>query len=193
MPLKHHSLHLLLVCQQLYYMMPKELKNFESRDCVVVLFFSWLAIAIFDLVYILLKICQVLWYQQNLFHLPNSWSLVHDCTRFKPHAWSFINVFVFSHIMFMLVMYHMCFREHVCTCHLPLKSPTLICLHFSHQKVNSLFHWSFSSNNTAVCCTQQTWELTNPYSLIQKRFTWLYSCWSCGARTVLMQQLRFCR
>ena len=99
MPLKHQSLLLYLVCQQLYYMMPKELKKFISRDCAVVLFFSWSAVAGFSIVhacvcvcvyYIFLTTCLVMVPPNILFHLYKYLFFVCDCIDLKAHIWGFI-------------------------------------------------------------------------------------------------------
>ena len=123
MPLKHQSLLLYLVCQQLYYMMPKELKKFISRDCAVVLFFSWSAVAGFSIVracvyYIFLTTCLVMGPPNILFHLYKYLFFVCDCIDLKAHIWGFIMQLqmFFSPISYLcyLVIYHVCFHDYIC-------------------------------------------------------------------------------
>ena len=127
MPLKHQSLLLYLVCQQLYYMMPKELKKFISRDCAVVLFFSWSAVAGFSIVhacvcvcvyYIFLTTCLVMVPPNIPFHLYKYLFFVCDCIDLKAHIWGFIMQLqmFFSPISYLcyLVIYHVCFHDYIC-------------------------------------------------------------------------------
>ena len=82
---------------------------------------------------------------------------------------------IFSHIVIMLPGYLSRLFSRVYLRMLSFFKLTEDHLFAFYQRINSLicFHPLSPLTNTAVsvCCTQVTWELINPYSLNQKRFT----------------------